>query len=258
MGLSLGGAVAVNLVEKHPGDYDGVLTVAGMIGGSRAEIDYMGDIWNMFELMYGDELLPGNPCELAMPPADLVERIVGAVMANSDGLGVIAALNPLPGETPNQFVESLVTAIVFNYRGQADLYERLDGACAYDNCERVYTVREPFVLPPGTADWVNATIPRYCRTNPADNYLGRYYEPTGRLSVEMMTVHLIHDPIVPVFHELLYAEKVAMNGDIGLLEQRFLPGYGHTLEIPVPDIIQAFVDLRAKVAPMAAPLVGVN
>ena len=60
----------MNLVEKHPSDYDGVLTLAGMIGGSRAEIDYMGDVWNMFEFVYGDDILPGNPCEPAMPPAD--------------------------------------------------------------------------------------------------------------------------------------------------------------------------------------------
>jgi pimeloyl-ACP methyl ester carboxylesterase len=256
MGHSLGGLVAVNLVEKHPNDYDGILTIAGMIGGSRAEIDYMGDIWNLFEFFYGDDILPGNPCELAMPPSDLIERIVGAVMANQDGLGAIAALTPLPGADPNQFVESLITAIVFNYRGQGDLYERLDGDCAYDNCDRVYTERFP--LPPGTADWVNATIPRYCRTNAADNYFGRYYEPTGRLGIEMISVHLAHDPIVPVFHEQLYAEKVAMNGNIGLLEQRVLDIYGHTLEVPTPEVIDAFVDLRAKVVPVAMPFATVN
>jgi pimeloyl-ACP methyl ester carboxylesterase len=258
MGHSIGGAVAVALVEKHPGDYDGILTLAGMIGGSRAEIDYMGDVWNMFELLYGDEILPGNPCEPAMPPADLVQRIVGAIMSDQDKLGIIIALLDLPGRTPDEFVESVITAIVFNYRGQMDLYQRLDGDCAYDNCDRVYTVRPPFVLPAGVEEWVNAAIPRYCRTNAADNYLGRYYEPTGRLTVEMMTVHLAHDPIVPVFHELFYAEKVAENGDISLLEQRIINGYGHTLEIPTPDIIQAFTDLVAKVAPAPAPLVGVN
>ena len=170
----------------------------------------------------------------------------------------LPVLLDLPGRTPEEFVESVITAIVFNYRGQMDLYQRLDGDCAYDNWDRVYVVRPPFVLPPGTADWVNGMIPRYERTNAADNYLGRYYEPTGRLNVEMMTVHLAHDPIVPVIHELLYAEKVAQNGDISLLEQRIIDGYGHTLEIPTPDIIQAFTDLVAKVAPAPAPLVGVN
>jgi pimeloyl-ACP methyl ester carboxylesterase len=256
MGHSLGGLVAVNLVEKHPGNYDGILTMAGMLGGSRAEIDYMGDIWNLFELFYGDDVLPGNPCELAMPPADVVQRVVGAVMANPDGLGAIAALTPLAGADPNQFVESLITAIVFNYRGQGDLAERLDGDCAYDNFERTYTARFP--LPAGIEDWVNATIPRYCRSNAADNYFGRYYEPTGRLGVEMMTLHLVHDPIVPVFHEQLYAQKVAMNGNIDLLEQRVLNGYGHTLEIPTSDVIQAFTDLRAKVCSSGTPLVAVQ
>jgi pimeloyl-ACP methyl ester carboxylesterase len=246
MGHSLGGLVAVNLVEKHPSDYDGILTMAGMIGGSRAEIDYMGDVRNLFDFFYPN-VLPGGVCELAMPPEDLIARIIGAVMGDPNGLGAIAALTPLPGENPDQFTESLITAIVFNYRGQADLYERLDGECPYDNCDRVYAARFP--VPPGLEDMVNAAIPRYCRVNSADNYFGRYYEPTGRLSVEMMTVHLLHDPIVPVFHEQLYGEKVAAFGASGLLEQRILPGYGHTLEIPTPEIIQAFTDLRSKVVP---------
>jgi len=193
-----------------------------------------------------------------MPPADLVEQIVGAVMADQDSFGLLVALNPLPGRDPNEFVESLITAIVFNYRGQMDLYQRLDGDCAYDNWDRVYAARPPFAVPDPIVAWVNGTIPRYERTNAADNYLGRYYEPSGRLSVEMMTVHLAHDPIVPVIHEVLYAEKVAQHGNIGLLEQRIIDGYGHTLEISNSDIIQAFTDLVAKVAPAPAPLVGVN
>jgi hypothetical protein len=35
VGHSLGGAVCVSLAESHPRKYDGVLTVAGMIGGSQ-------------------------------------------------------------------------------------------------------------------------------------------------------------------------------------------------------------------------------
>ena len=106
----------------------------------------------------------------------------------------------------------------------AYLAERLDGDCPYDNFDRVYTPRFP--LPPGVADWVNASIPRYRRSNAADNYFGRYYEPTGRLGIEMMTVHLAHDPIVPVFHEQLWGQKVALYGGAGMLEQRVLDGCG--------------------------------
>jgi pimeloyl-ACP methyl ester carboxylesterase len=250
LGHSLGALVAVNLAETYPEDYDGVLSIAGMIGGSRAEIDYMGDVRVLFDFFYGVDVLPGSVCELASltdPNSEVLLPIVGAVTGNPDGLGAIAALTPLPGTTSDEFVESLITAVIFNYRGQPDLFQRLGGECPYANDDRTYEPRFP--IPPGVAEWVNATVARHARANRVTNYFRHYYEPSGRLQADMLAIHLLHDPIVPVFHEQLYASKVAQAGRSHLLEQRLIDGYGHTLEIPVTDIVQGFVDLRSKVAP---------
>jgi pimeloyl-ACP methyl ester carboxylesterase len=250
MGQSLGALVAVQLVENHPRDYDGVVTAAGMLGGSRAEIDYMGDVRVLFDMFYPG-ILPGSVCEpVAIADQNqIVMAVVGAVTADPEGLGVISRVLPLPGRDANELVQSLVTAIVFNYRGQPDLFERTGGRCPYDNRDRVYAERWPGALPPGVTDMINAGVPRYSRSVPVDGVLDRQYEPTGRLEVEMLTLHLAHDPIVPAVHEQLYREKVAATGNEHLLEQRVLDGYGHTLQIDPQEIVTALLDLRDRVVP---------
>ena len=171
-------------------------------------------------------------------------------MTDQTGLGAISRLVPLPFTSGEQLVESLITAIVFNYRGIEDILERTNGACPFDNFDKVYTG----VLPPDVLGFVNAYVQRYDRSIPTDDLFDRYYEPNGRLAIEMIALHLRWDPIVPLFAEDLYAAKVAAMGNSQLLEGRVLDIYGHTLEIPLTDIIKAFTDLRGKVmteAPVA-------
>lgn len=255
MAHSLGGLIGIELVEKHPGDYDGILTLAGLNGGTKAQIDYVGDVRVLFDLFYPG-VLPGtvlDPLPDDWTLFDVQMAIIGAVTADGDGLGAISRLVPIPFTSAEQLVESLITAIVFNYRGIEDILERTGGACPFDNFDKVYSGE----LPPEVLWFVNTYVQRYDRSIPTDELFDRYYEPNGRLAVEMIALHLRWDPIVPLFHEDLYAAKVAATGNSHLLEGRVLNIYGHTLEIPLPDIIQAFTDLRAKVlAP--APVAFVN
>ena len=50
MAHSLGGLIGIELAEKHPGDYDGLLTLDGLNGGTKAQIDYVGDVRVLFDL----------------------------------------------------------------------------------------------------------------------------------------------------------------------------------------------------------------
>ncbi|RKZ14191.1 hypothetical protein DRQ53_12105 [bacterium] len=247
MAHSLGGLIAIELAEKHPGEYDGIVTLAGLNGGSKAQIDYVGDVRVLFDLFYPG-VLPGtvsDPLPEDWTLFDVQMAIIQAVTADPTGLGAISRLVPLPFTSGEQLVESLITAIVFNYRGIEDILERTHGACPFDNFDRVYAGE----LPPHILGFVNASVQRYDRSIPVDELFDRYYEPNGRLAVEMIALHLRWDPIVPLFAEDIYAAKVAATGNSHLLEGRVLNLYGHTTEIPVPDVIQAFADLRAKVVP---------
>ena len=64
----------------------------------------------------------------------------------------------------------------------------------------------------------------------------------------MLSLHTRWDPTVPLFHEELYAAKVAANGDMGLLEQRVIDRYGHC-NFSVDEVIQAVLDLVAATTP---------
>jgi len=50
MGNSLGGLIAVELAETHPREFDGVVTLNGMVGGTKAQLDYVGNIRLLFRV----------------------------------------------------------------------------------------------------------------------------------------------------------------------------------------------------------------
>ena len=85
---------------------------------------------------------------------------------------------------------------------------------------------------------------------PTDELFDRYYEPSGELTIPMIAVHNRFDPVVPLFHEDLYAAKVAAAGYSHNLELRVMERYAHT-DFPageaVDEAAQALMDLRAKV-----------
>jgi pimeloyl-ACP methyl ester carboxylesterase len=117
VGHSLGGTVCVGLAEQYPQQYDGVLTVAGMIGGSQAEIDYMANVRILWEFFYPD-VLPGDINEV--PDGidvynEIVIPIVTAITIDPFSAGAIALIDqtPVPWEYGNgtELVESYATAL---------------------------------------------------------------------------------------------------------------------------------------------------
>ena len=250
MAHSLGGLIGVELVEKHPGEYDGILTMGGMIGGTKAQLDYVGDVRILFDLFYAG-VLPGTVIDVPEDfdlMTDFVYPAIGAVQADPTGLGIISRIKqtPLPGRTGEEFVESLVTALGFNARGIHDILERTNGACPIDNIDTVYDTPYPGMLPPEVLQMIKLSAQRYSHAIPTDELFDRYYEPNGRLAVPMISLHNAYDPVVPLFHEDLYAAKVAAAGNSDDLEQRVVERYGHT-NFSADEAAEALMDLRAKV-----------
>ena len=76
----------------------------------------------------------------------------------------------------------------------------------------------------------------------AENFLERYYVPTGELRDPTITMHTLFDPLVPYFHEVAFNGTVAAAGASSLLLHRPVPAYGHCA-IPAGAVVQSFVDL---------------
>lgn len=252
-GHSLGGLVAINLIEKHPEHYKGALSMCGIIGGSQATVDYVANLRVLFDLFYPG-VLPGTVVEIP-EGVDLDTEVIGPIVAaiSADPSGALAisqiVQTPVPFSDGAQLVESFVRALAFNFRGFIDILERTHGHLPFDNSKITYSG----ALPPTVLAWINASVQRYAGDVDALNALQQYYEPLGTLSGPAITLHNYLDPVAPFFHESTYAQKVADAGSWGWLSQRVAGTvYGHC-EFSVPEMVEAFQDLAAWAESGATP-----
>ena len=244
VGHSLGGLVCVRLAECLPNHYDGVLTVAGMIGGSKVEIDYVANVRILFEASYPG-VLPGA-IDYVPPGLDLMTNVVfpviGAISANPTNAIAISMMDqtPVPWTSGEELVGSFAYTLGFYYRGHTDLLLRTGTPTFFNNEELVYTSG---FLPQDLLDGINYYAPRFSSTRKAEKYLRRNYESTGRLRIPMLGIHNRRDPVVPIFHQSVYAEKVAKRGHPDLLVQRAIERHGHTDNFSAAEVFGAFEEL---------------
>lgn len=245
IGSSLGGIIALKLAEDHPSQYAGCLTACGVVGGTRAELDYIGTVRVLFDFFYPG-VLPGTLYEV--PPisdfnAQVIVPVVTAIQSNPNGAGAIAALlgGRLPFVDGNELVTSILTALSFQLQGANDLFDRTHNHSFFDNHDVVYSGP----LPPALLAAVNAGVARYTATPDAANYLEHYYEPSGNLQLPLLTMHTTRDPVVPIFNEAIYLQKASAAGAAGMLLQRNVlqfDRYGHANFTPA-EIAANFQDL---------------
>ena len=232
-GHSLGGMVALYLAERHAAQYDGALIMCSLPGGSRAEIDYIYHNRAVFDAFYGN-VLPGSLFDgeaLTLPQflAQYQLPIVSAVSANSAGLtaAILAQQTQLPGASVEEYVTALLFTTFFHHISADDLLDRTRGQPFFGNQNTVYGPAAPI---PGTEPlfaFLNAQAERASSTPAADAYVDRYYEPSGNLTIPVLTLHTSRDPVTPAWHEDLYAGRVASAGASSYLRRWLVPGFGH-------------------------------
>ena len=238
IGVSLGGIIGLQLAEKFPRDYDGALLVSGVVGGSGAEVKYIGDVRVLFDAFYPGMLAGG----VTDPPAGVPFNpgpLVASIQAAPQNLGPILCMTSLPYINGTEAVTSLLNALGFQWQGGADLLDRTHGHQLYDNTGVRYQCD---ALPATVLDLLNERVARYQSTPDARAFLDHYYEPDGKLEIPLLTLHTTRDPVVPVFHEDLYRDKVASAGRSQFLLQRRVARYGHVNFSPA-EIVAAFLDL---------------
>ena len=267
IGHSMGALIAQNLAERFPNQYDGSLLVCGMLGGTPLELEYIANVRALFDFYYPG-VLPGGVLDVpegaSLTPA-LQGQVIAAIGANPAGLFAIAntAQTPLafvptanpadwanPASTAFQtLVGSLLNALGYQLLGTNDVLDRTNGKSPFDNSETVYTVRSGGVVGPVPAPIINALVAssnagvaRFEMPPSAENYLEKYYVPTGELRDPTITMHTLFDPLVPYFHEVAFNGTVAAAGASSLLLHRPVAAYGHCA-IPAGAVVQSFVDL---------------
>lgn len=244
VGASLGGIIGIKMVETYGSRIDGALLVSGVMGGTRAEVNYIGDIRVLWDQFFPGTI-PGSvfdvPAGVAFDPA----WVVGAI-STAEGqakfrlfLAFAAARGMRFEPTGNEPVLATLNALGFHWMGAMDLFDRSHDHVLYENRDVRYSAPG---VPQAIVDAVNAGVARYAATRDAEAFLDRNYEPDGDLATRVLTLHGLRDPAVPAFHEDLYVAKVAARGKSELLASRKMNRFGHVVFDPA-DIPTAFLDL---------------
>jgi pimeloyl-ACP methyl ester carboxylesterase len=243
LGQSLGSQIVQALAEQYPDQYDGAVALCGVLGGTRKQIDYIGNVRTEFDLFYPN-WLPGTSTDnipVVPGPADVQNAALLALSSDGfAGLGKIAAIDQthLAGINAQQLTQSLITALVYHARGLNDFVDRSHGHFLFDNSNTIYTSPVP-----GLAGLVNAGIARYSATPDANAWLDNNYEPSGTLRIPMLTLHNFQDPVVPFDAETAYGNKVATAGfSANLVQRRVQNAYGHCT-FGAPTTVQTVQDL---------------
>jgi pimeloyl-ACP methyl ester carboxylesterase len=244
-GASMGGLIAIRLIETWPGEFAGVLPACAVAGGLTRQYDYALNVRILFDLFYPG-VLPGTAVDV--PPGidlnqDIVNPAVAAMTANPTGAMAIASIaqTPVPFASGAELLQSIATAlgVAATY---PDILELTHGQSYFDNTATQYTG----ALPALTLALINANVQRFSGTRAGQNSLEHNYTPTGDLRIPALTLSTFRDPLIPGFHRTIYGQTVAAMGDSDRLVQREVPGsgggYGHCTFTP-QELTQAFLDL---------------
>jgi len=240
-GHSLGSMAALQLAEVYTGQYDGALVMCGFVGGTAREIEYMATARVIYDYLFPG-VIPGSVFDI---PENLDYR-PGTTLFNAVQASLIAGFAPpfktfqlaaaagLPGNNPGELVASALNVLGFNLRYTPNVLQHTNGHIPFDNQNVTYADAA-----------LNLGIQRWVGDADALNYVSHYYTPSGRIAIPVQTLHSDRDPVVPVWHEGVYAQLVAGQGTTDLLEQSVVPAYGHCA-FTSDQVLTAFDQLIAR------------
>jgi pimeloyl-ACP methyl ester carboxylesterase len=247
IGVSEGGLIAVQGVERYPDVFDGGLALCGPYGDFRRQIDHIADVRVLFDY-YFPGLMPGNPVDI--PPALMDQwdeyyatNIQPAIQdpANAAKVSELLAVSGVAYDPADpQAREAVIEKLLwYNVFGTNDAIDKLGGQ-PFDNQDRVYS---------GSADdeQLNQAVDRYSADQVALDELGAHYQTSGQLTVPLVTLHTLGDHLVPYWQALGHRGRVISADNIALHELQTVDRYGHCT-FTAFEVLGAFNRLSAMVA----------
>lgn len=241
VGTSEGGLIALDLTESFAGQYDGLLSLCGVVGGAPLHWQHAGDGRVLFDYFFPG-VLPGDL--LHMPNLDfspgsatynaVLNALVAGLSAPDQPTLQFASVAQLTGSSVDEIIYSALQLIGF-YPAFNELLQRTNGHNFYDNTNTVYSgsFNDPAL---------NAGVRRYSSDAAGVNYLAHYYDPNGQLGIPTLTLHTTQDPTVPFSQEAHYAAVVSGTGNSNFLVQQSVNRFGHCNFEP-QEILNSFQGL---------------
>ena len=185
MGESMGGMIALALVERNTVNYQGGLAFCS---GTISAYDYFKrgafDVLIMFEALFPSTLPPVDGIPTSFQPS---EQVIGSVMRALEGNREHAAI--LQAAVSVSDPASMAELLVFHLDALRELAVRAGGN-PFDNTKTEY----PALVRDGKRI---AQARRVQSLATAERYVRRFYTPTGSLRVPFLAVNVTSDPVVP-------------------------------------------------------------
>ena len=234
-GISMGAGITVALLEKFPKQYDGAVCQSGLIGGGLPEFQYLANGRILYDVFYSSGAFIPNPYQLpgdAGHPVTLpfsfgspaYDGVLGNLIAGGPLLIHYAQTAQMPFADPTEAFYSAMSVLGFNVLYMEEAFSRTHDRLPFDNTQTAY--HDP--LSPSYDPLINSLADRFSSSPDAINYIDHYYSPTGMINAPVYTIHTTRDPVVPIWHESLFAGKVAAAGRSEFLAQKSYDRWGHS------------------------------
>ncbi len=234
------------LSERFHSQYDGTLSVCGILGGGRMSADYVAHFRVLFDYFYpgvlpgslyampeGYFLIPPNPAT-GFPGSPAFHAVFNAVASNPLPAMEMARVHQI--ELAYADATELITAFLhvlgYQINGANAMTGRTKGHEFFDNAALHYS---------GSTDddGLNSGVGRFSADPVGERYLEHWWEPSGRIAKPFVSLHTSRDPLVPVRSADVFAAKVAAAGASEHLLQRTVTAFGHC-GFGAADIPQGF------------------
>ena len=246
-GGSMGGLIAIQMIEKYPRPFSGVLPACAVASGSARNYDYYLNVRVLFDLFYPG-VLPGTAVDVP-DGIDVIQDILNpALFAMISQSSPRRSRSPAWRRHPSRGRPQFHGALRVD-RDRARCSRGLSGNHRAHAGSVVFRQHGDAVHGsplPATLAYINANVQRFSGTPAAQNTMDHNYTPTGDLRIPALTLSTYRDPVAPGFHRAIYGQTVAAMGNSDRLVQREVlgtgGGYGHCTFTP-DELLQAFLDL---------------
>jgi pimeloyl-ACP methyl ester carboxylesterase len=244
-GHSMGGFLAMVLIESFPSTYDAGLPLCGPLGASSWYMDReLLDVRVVFDYYFPNALPSPDRVPASFKMSKEVEEEITRLLDSKPSQAEI--VRRWTGIHSNKEVAH---SMVFFTYVLMDLGQR-GGGNPFDNRNIIYS---------GTPDddALNDGVKRYAANPRAAEYVHAYYTPTGRLTRPMLAIHTTYDPIVPSWAPNTYSRLTEQMGTQNLFVQQYVKHEGHCA-INNTEVARGFAQLREWKNHGVRPAAGAN
>lgn len=262
VGASEGGLVTTLAVERHPDQFAGGLALCGPIGSFTGQVNYWGDFRVLFDYFMDlprHDILPGTA--ISIPESLMTNwesvyapRVLASLIFRPFATKQLMTVSKAPYDKADNatIAESSLGILWYNVFATNDAVEKLGGS-PFDNHNRKYK---------GSYSdyWLNRRVARFTADPAALAEIAANYETSGVLVSPLVTMHTTGDPIVPAWHQTLYAKKVLGNNPLSPYLSNEVSRYGHC-SFTLAEVENGFGLLAALVMgqqPVMVPMTSID